>query len=262
MKLTRQTQRAIQLTIFAGLGLFYLGKITDGSFFWYLSERFLALTVAASVLLLAIPAALLLGRKAFEPTDHVHDHAHDHDHEPPGAPHTEPAHLSPLRLGVVALPLLLGVIIPARPLSAGAVANKELNNTAALTVAASVKLDDVDAVPAAERNVLDWVRAFNYATNPASLKGQPADVVGFVYRDERLPEGQFLVGRYAVTHCVAEAVAVGVVVEWPGEIPAVNTWVQVKGAVTAARLADKTIPKITAEALEPVEVPSRPYLYP
>ena len=78
-----------------------------------------------------------------------------------------------LQWNLMALPLLLGLIIPARPLSAGAVANKDLNSTAAVTITGSAKLDDLNAVPSVKKNILEWVRAFNYADDPATSALKP-----------------------------------------------------------------------------------------
>jgi putative membrane protein len=93
--------------------------------------------------------------------------------------------------------------------------------------------------------------------------GQQADVVGFVYHDARLAEGQFLVGRFTVTCCVADAAAIGMIVIWPPAqaLPA-NAWVRVRGAVSAATLDGRPIPLIAAESVEQVAEPDNPYLYP
>ena len=65
-----------------------------------------------------------------------------------------------------------------------------------------------------------------------------------------------------VTHCVAEAQPMGMIVEWPQADLATNTWVRVKGLVKVGALNGKLIPVIIAELVETVSEPSRPYLYP
>jgi uncharacterized repeat protein (TIGR03943 family) len=187
-----------------------------------------------------------------------HEHAEHHPHalEPQTAGAT-----SAWGLLVVAVPLLLAWLVPARPLGSSAIANRGINTAAPLTVgsAAPVQLD----LAPTERNVLDWVRAFNYAEDPAAYAGQSADVVGFVYHDGRLPPGQFLVSRFAVTCCSADATAIGLIVSWPGaQDLESNTWVRVRGTVTVGSFSGRPIPHVTAEALEGVEPPGQPYLYP
>jgi uncharacterized repeat protein (TIGR03943 family) len=162
---------------------------------------------------------------------------------------------------VVALPVLLGVLIPAKPLGSSAIANRGVNITAPLTAGAAqpAKLD----LAPTDRNILDWIRAFNYASDPKSFAGQPADVIGFVYHDSRLAGEQFLAGRFTVNCCVADAMAIGVIVQWPDSKGlADNGWVRVRGSVQASEIDGRPIPLIIAESVEPVPPPEQPYLYP
>jgi uncharacterized repeat protein (TIGR03943 family) len=117
--------------------------------------------------------------------------------------------------------------------------------------------------PAEERTILDWIRSFNYSENPSEFQGEPANVIGFVYHDPRLKENQFMVGRIAITCCVADAFAIGMIVEWPDAVEMTeNSWVNVEGIVDATQLDGKTIPLIIAESITPTNAPSEPYVYP
>ena len=243
-------RRLPQLAIFAGLGLFLLRTLASGAFYWYLSDKLLWLVVVSTVVFLAIPV-VLAGRGQPAPASH-HEEPHD------GAEEGVPL----MRLSVMALPLILGVLVPARPLSASAVSTKELNSTAALTVSASAQAASLPSTAPTQYTILDWVRAAGRPADAQQLNGQAADVIGFVASDSRLPAGQFLVGRYVITHCIAEAVAVGMAVDWSGAAPATDAWVRVKGLVTVGSLGGKPVPQIKAESVEVVSQPARPYLYP
>ena len=247
-------RRLPQLAIFFSLGLFLLGSLLSGTFYWYLSERLLWLVVISTVIFLAIPVILVTGQTKAAP----HGHAHRPD-EPAGEP--EATHIPMRRLVLMALPLILGVLVPARPLSAVAVTTKSLNNTAALSVGNSQPASFA-SLPSSQYSILDWVREANGRADPQRLEGLSADVIGFVDHDQRLPAGQFLVGRYAITHCIAEAVAVGMIVAWPQSAPPDNAWVRVKGRVSLDTLGGKPAPKIEADSVEVVPQPARPYLYP
>lgn len=250
-----RTQRSLQTLILAALGAFLLQKIFSGTLYWYINQRFMFLVAGAGVGLLVLAQSVWRARPARSET-HEHDpaephHHHDHAH----------ASLSGGVLLITALPVLLGVLIPARPLGAEAVANKGLNTGAPLTAASgsAVKLD----LAPESRSVLDWVRAYNYEANPAVYDGQPADVIGFVYHDARLPAGQFFVGRFTLNCCVADASAIAMAVAWPAEqdLPD-NSWVRVRGPVQAAALNGQPIPLIQAASVESVSEPEQPYLYP
>ncbi|HLF00939.1 MAG TPA: TIGR03943 family protein [Anaerolineales bacterium] len=252
--------KTLQALVLAGLGIFLLQKIWSGTLYWYISNRFMLLTLLAAIVFLALAQSVLPKRKPAEagsPTSltlaEVGDFGfHEHDH----------GQAAPVwGLVVVALPVILGLLVPAKPLGAAAIANKGINTSAPL-VAASNQTLRLDIAPE-ERNILDWIRALNYSSNPAALNGQPADVIGFVYQDSRLGDDEFLVGRFTLNCCVADALAIGMVVKWPEAktLPA-NSWVRVTGPVEAAELNGQRLPRITAESVETVPEPSQPYLYP
>ncbi|MBI3242758.1 MAG: TIGR03943 family protein [Chloroflexi bacterium] len=246
--------RSLQALILAALGMFFLYKIWSGTLYWYINQRFTALTLIAALGFLALAQAVLARRKqATAETHHEHDGHDHHDHEHPRLPVWS--------LWVVALPVLLGVLLPAKPLGSAAIANRGVNTTAPLTAGAAqpARLD----ISPTDRTILDWIRAFNYASDPKTFEDQPADVIGFVYHDSRLQGGQFLAGRFTVNCCVADAMALGVIVQWPDSAGlADNSWVRVRGSVQAAKIDGRSIPLIVAESVESVPPPDQPYLYP
>jgi putative membrane protein len=158
------------------------------------------------------------------------------------------------------VPLVLGVVIPARPLGATAVSTRGMTTDVAISSVADTST--LTIIPS-ERNLLDWVRAINALSDPASLNGQEADVVGFVYRDPRFTEDQFMVGRFTLTCCVADALAIGLVVQSDQtEALQPDTWVRIKGAFQAGNAAGEIIPILIANEIVRVEEPDQPYLYP
>ena len=248
--------RTLQALILAGLGIFLLEKIWSGTLFWYISNRFALLTFIAALGFLLLAQSILPKRQP-APVET----------EPPGStpeapePHV-PGEAAPVwGLIVVALPMLLGILVPAKPLGATAIANKGVNTSAPLVAAGGQALS-LD-IAAKDRNILDWIRAFNSASDPAGLNGQQADVIGFVYQDSRLGDQEFLVGRFTISCCVADALAIGLAVKWPEAktLPA-NSWVRVQGSVEATTVEGQRLPRINAKSVETVPEPSQPYLYP
>lgn len=247
--------KTLQALILAGLGIFLLEKLWSGTLFWYISNRFWLLTLLAALGFLLLAQSILPKRQPASPGSEqspVLPDSHDHEH-----PNTQPV----WGLVVVALPILLGLLVPAKPLGAAAIANKGVNTSAGL-VAASGQAVKLDIAPK-DRNILDWIRAINAAGDPNTINGEPADVIGFVYQDSRLGEGKFLVGRFTINCCVADALAIGMAVQWPEaqSLPA-NSWVRVKGPVEASTADGQRLPLILAESVESVPEPSQPYLYP
>jgi putative membrane protein len=252
--------RTFQGLVLAALGLFLLSKLWDGSVLLYINQRFVWLVVFAAIGLVILSQVVLQNRPPAEETedtlnDHAgHEHHAGHDHD------DEHERVSGWNLWWLALPVLLGVLVPARPLGASALATRGITTNAPLTAQGNlVSLD----LPAGERNVLDWNRTINYASDPEQYNGEAADVSGFVYHDPRLEEGQFLVGRFTITCCVADAFAIGMVVHWPDtEHLSDNVWVRVQGTIAVTEADGQRIPSILATSVEQIPQPPQPYLYP
>ena len=81
------------------------------------------------------------------------------------------------------------------------------------------------------------------------------------------PSDGFVLTRFLVTCCVADAVPIGVGVTGAGASAALdNTWVTVEGTLTwtAARglvRPTEVLSTLTVERVEPVTAPGDPYLY-
>ena len=171
-------------------------------------------------------------------------------------------------LGVVllALPVVLA-LIPPRPLGTDAMATRALQlgsvpASAALTVTAEATLTDENA----PRTVLDWLVLFHQAetgaTNLNRFAGQSARVRGFVYRDERFPTGTFMVSRFLLSCCVADAAPIGLAVRWPdADFLDDDAWVWVSGEFAIETFLDERVPVLVATGVTPAEQPPQPYLY-
>ena len=256
MTLSNRMYKRLQALILVLMAIFFAQKFWSGQLYYYIGPRFGWLSLVAIVLLIGIAGAYNLTRHGDDDDDdhHHHDHDHhDHDHD-----HGESRSAWPLVL--VALPLILGVAIPPTPLGASAVSARGMSTD--IAIAADETASTLTVIPS-ERNLLDWVRAMNENPDPAALAGEEADIVGFVYRDVRFTDDQFMVGRFTLTCCVADALAIGVVVQADDavEFPA-DSWVRVTGTFEAGTVDGDALPVLMAAEITPVQQPEQPYLYP
>jgi putative membrane protein len=234
----------LKTALLIGLGLYFVYIIASGSLANYINARFAWLSYVAAAIFLLFGAAssyrLLRGH------DHTH-HPHEHDHQH--------ATISWAVLAVIAVPLVLGTLIPSRPLGAAAV-DGDLS-------ASSLGGDSAAAftIPPEQRNILDWVRAFNASDDLAAFSGLPVDVVGFVYRAADYPDDMFLVARFTISCCVADSVAIGLPVAWAEALP-VDTWVRVQGQFVPGELRGELRSVVQPASVEVVPQPEHPYLYP
>lgn len=241
----------LKALLLIALAIVFTQKLVNGTLYYYIGLRFGWLSVLAVILLIALASSYNLLPKD---DSHIHSHEqgddHDHDH----------SHLSVFSLVVMSLPIFLGLLVPARPLGATAVVSRGI---ATDIVSSADTAQTILTIAPSERNVLDWVRAISNNPDPSALSGQEADVVGFVYRDPRFAQDQFMVGRFTMSCCVADALAIGLVVEQEGASQfETDTWVQVTGTFGEGQLDGDRIPVLIAEEILPVQQPQQPYLFP
>lgn len=243
--------RSFQALLLLGLCIFFASKAASGQLTYYINLRFVPLTIFGIILLAVLAQTLFTEiKRSRQRKEDDHDHDHGHDHEPVSA-----------NLWFMLLPLLIGVLIPARPLDSSALATKGFNTNAPLVSAdSSAQLFETDSE---ERTILDWIKLFNYQSDLEQFIGQKASVIGFVYFTEELGENQFFVSRFVVSCCAADGFAIAMVGEWPQAATLEkDAWVLVKGPIKIITLNDRPVPLIQAESVQSVPVPEQPYLFP
>lgn len=262
MLLTR-IQPYLKALLLIGIGLFLYSRIVNGTLYYYINERFAVLTALAVLGLLAVAISYPLRKQAAhadEAHDHEHDHKHHGHHHEHGAGHDH-------RLGwggalLVMLPIVLGLIIPPQPLGSAALETRDME--LALTKSALPKTIRLTSEKTAtDKNLLDWWQDLQANPEGDALLGQEAALTGFVYHDARYGEDTFMLARFVVSCCVADATVVGLVVHWP-DAPALanDQWVEVKGTFAPGQLEKWQAPILAAQTVTPVAIPQQPYLYP
>ncbi|MFV9504835.1 MAG: TIGR03943 family putative permease subunit [Oscillochloridaceae bacterium umkhey_bin13] len=223
-----------EVVLLGGTATLFLARWLRGQLDYYIHPRYSLLVLVASLVLLMM-AAVRVSAVTRGPSPNR-----------PGWLHL-----------LLATPLLLGLLVPARPLGADTLAGRGIQlNTIANPSRAALLDDDT-----ANWNLLDWGTALSVRSD--ELEGKPADVIGFVFPDPKLGGDAFYVARYVVTCCAADGAGVGLPVVWKGggDLPA-NGWVRVQGTIALVTLDGLSQPALRAETVEPVPQPSNPYLYP
>ena len=95
------------------------------------------------------------------------------------------------------------------------------------------------------------------------LKGKRVSLIGRVYHDETLPPDQFILYRFIIICCAADAIPIGVPIQhadaatWPAD-----KWLRAEGVITVQTLDGESTPCVVADKIEPIEPPANPYLSP
>ena len=160
--------------------------------------------------------------------------------------------------GLLLAPLLLGVLIPAKPAGSALIDPRQLNTVGRSYRSANALVAD----DSSKWTLLDWMFA-RFTLKPEEIKGRTVDVVGFVYHPSGAPADEFYVVRYLLACCVADRSGVSLPVRWPQAASLANDqWVHVTGSIEL-RPGDGT-PDILVDSVQvaPVDRPTEPYLYP
>jgi putative membrane protein len=233
-----------------GLSAYFVHLWLGGDLHNYVNARFGWLPVLAAALFLVLG---LHGMAAAARGGQRHHHAGQH-----GAV-ADHVHLPPswAVLAIAAVPLLLGTLVPSEPLGARAVGGEASLDPGVLEGAVVPTSDSTDWT------VLDWLRAYSAGGRQERINGKEADVIGFVYRREDDPKDAFVVMRFLMSCCSADAYAVGMPVVWANaETLPIDSWVRVRGTVNVGQFRGQSLPILTAAAVEEnIARPKQAYLY-
>lgn len=257
-------QNTLKALLLIGLGLFLYSRLMNGTLFYYINERFMGFTIIAVVGLLVVGLSYRYSNPQSAQATQSSEHD-DHDHD-----HTGHSHSHGLTWGgalLVALPMVLGLLTPPQPLGVAALNNRDMNlqlNGSTQRVASTNSIVRQRAKAALDKNILDWWRDFRTVPNAnTALAGQPVKAIGFVYRDDNYGPNTFMLIRFTVSCCVADASVVGLLVQSPESANLTDdTWVEVTGTFVSSALDNWKMPIVAAQQLTRVDVPSQPYLYP
>ncbi len=252
--MNQKSLRTFQSLALALLGLYLLSRVWTGKILLYINQRFVVLVFLAGLGFVILAQVLFSQRQEAaneEEAGHEHQHAFN------------------LNLGQVKwnfwwiiFPVLIGFLIPSKPLGAEALSTRGVTTKAALSTRLQDSQDSLQVSPT-QRTVLDWIRLFASEQDIHQFEGQPVDVTGFVFHDPTLADGEFMVGRFSITCCVADAFAIGMVVNKPDLTGlADNTWIEVQGKLSIATVNGNPLPIIQADTITPVDEPEQPYLFP
>jgi uncharacterized repeat protein (TIGR03943 family) len=158
-------------------------------------------------------------------------------------------------------PFVLGFFVAPRPLESSIIQTKGIA-IASPQSTSGVTFKPLEIQPE-KMDILDWLQYFYTLSDPLILAGEQINLTGFVYRDSQLDESRFVLSRFVISCCAADAYAVGITVEWPGALDLLNDeWVEVQGTISIIGSGENKALEIKAESVDPISQPKQPYLFP
>jgi putative membrane protein len=93
--------------------------------------------------------------------------------------------------------------------------------------------------------------------------GKKIEISGFVYHEDDMKPNQFVVARFSISCCSADASPFGVMIESSNaNLFPKDTWVKVTGIIGKTTYAENDIMKISATKIEKIPAAKDPYVYP
>ena len=190
------------------------------------------------------------------PAGGTHDHERQH----------EAAVDQTLTLLVVAVPLVLGLAFVPRALGSAALSGEDVVGLVWSFAPGDAMPAPTAAVapPPPKGPVEDFADLYGYLRQAGAAGiGQRVHALGVVTRGAGLGSDQFVLLRYSVVHCVADARPVALVVQAPGVAGwQEDQWVAVDGSLSALPLGGEQLVSVLAERIAPIDEPPDPYLPP
>jgi putative membrane protein len=159
------------------------------------------------------------------------------------------------RLGVLMLPLVYALVAQEKPLGSDALGKRFFEPRYLERFAAGGRGSMEGENP--QVTLLDILQKFK------AYEGRKITTVGMVYRDETVPPGHFLVFRFMIVCCAADAMPAGALV-FGGEADSFeqDIWVSVEGVLGLKQVGDLIFPLIQADRITRIDPPKDPYLFP
>ncbi len=155
------------------------------------------------------------------------------------------------------LPLVLALTVPPSPLSAAT----------ALSRGATADLSVIQSAPALfglkpeDRSINDWIQLFNHDPEPSHYEGQKVHLEGLVVYDEETMDGYFLIARFIISCCAADArpLSLPVIIESDTLVP--EGWILLKGSIGEGLVDGQRGIAIQMDSFESIPDPKNPYAY-
>jgi uncharacterized repeat protein (TIGR03943 family) len=158
-------------------------------------------------------------------------------------------------IGVIVLPVVVVLALPPASLSSFASSRRSSFASAGFTTSA----EDLAEGELSLADVAGALRSGESMDALVARAGSEVDFTGFVARDEAMAADEFVLTRFLISCCVADALSVEVrVVGAPPGRFAKDDWVRVEGKIYP--VGGEVI--LDAASIEAVERPDRPYLNP
>jgi uncharacterized repeat protein (TIGR03943 family) len=164
-----------------------------------------------------------------------------------------------LSLGLAAVPLVVGLLLSPRALGTDALGGAP---TSRLVLAFDAGPPRAATAPPPKQPIADVGDLLHYLQVAGEGGvGQPVHARGLVAHSDDLPPDEFVLVRYTIVHCVADAQPLGLLVIAPeASSMAADQWVEIDGILASQPRGSDRLVGIQAARIAPTDEPADPYL--
>ncbi|WJY27568.1 MULTISPECIES: TIGR03943 family putative permease subunit [Sporosarcina] len=122
------------------------------------------------------------------------------------------------------------------------------------------ELLDADTIEMTNENYMDVMFYLN--DDPVAFEGKQLSMTGFVFKDPIFQENRFVIARFGISCCVADAEVYGIMSAEPPAAPfAEDEWLDVTGTLTTVQHEGMTLPFLEMSDHQVIDQPELPYVY-
>lgn len=261
--------------IMLGFAILLLALLLSESIYFYIAPSMVGFSYLTTVLFFVL-GLFQIFRSAY-PKDH---HSCNEDHHIPAS-----TSVNMIVYSLFLIPIFAGILLPTATLNSEIVANRgtqtiepssqeEINSTSDSNSAViseqevrqeqgedmAKKLTEQSEIVLDDENYVDVMRGVGQGEE--RLHGKDMDFTGFVYKDPAMNDDEFLVARFVITCCLADAVVYAFhVSSEDAQLYEMDAWVRVKGELASNENTEGSDPYVKAAEVEEIPEPDQPYVY-
>jgi uncharacterized repeat protein (TIGR03943 family) len=235
-------------------GMLMLHYWSTGKLNLLIHPNYNGLTIVAAIVLLALAGwkgwTLWQRRKSVRSTDN-------------------PQHITllPTHWGssLLIITALMGLLITPRAFASQTAIQRGVNDPITLTQVKPQAFRGV--VRPEERSLVEWIRTLQVYPEPDAYAGQKVKIQGFAVHPDNLSESYFLLTRFVITCCAADAYPISLpikIADGNRKHYKVDQWYEVEGQMLTETLAAgkrQAVVQSNSSLIRPIQEPSKPYDY-
>lgn len=258
-----ELSRYLPGVILAGYGVFILSLFVRDDLTMYINPAYVWPSTAAGIVLLGLATTKLVRGKSSSSIDACCSPAPGESCCCEDSCGCDAKHTRVWPYVFLSVPLLLAAIFPPQSLAAFSARQRGVQVAGMSPVRGLTGVKRVSlSVNTRTFTLQDWVGALSSDPNPADYLHKPIILTGIVIHDPAsAPPGYFMVLRYQVTCCIADARPVGLIVKDTshGSLQD-NQWVTVTGTMGKTSYQGQQVAVVEPESIVPTRA-GNPYMY-